>query len=323
MLLIFLDSNENGVANVCRWLDFYNRKYILVYETDIIEFIYTSLQSDEFIFKINNNIIKSSAIDSIWFRKIPFKLAECSSDLVDNNPLLNNIFKTYLNLELNTLSEYLNVICHAKVKTLGNSNTLYVNKLLQLFYAQKVGLKIPQTEIITNADDFSEKFGNSGAITKGIYDTFLFNAGSFNGTAKTSLIKMKDISVWSPKTILPSLFQSYIEKIFEIRSFFFNGAFYSMAIFSQSNEKTKIDFRNYDMVNPNRMVPFILPENIENKLQQMLSYLKIDTGSFDLIYGLDEEYYFLEVNPVGQFDFVSGMCNYNIEKTVSKHFIYE
>lgn len=323
MLLIFIDSNENGVDNVCHWLKYLNKKFFLVYENDTIEFIYTSLHSKEFIFKINNSIFKSSTIEGIWFRKIPFNLTEISSPVVVNNPILNSVFKTYINLELNTLSEYLNIVCHENLKTLGSSKTLYVNKLMQLFYAQKVGLKIPQSEIITNLNDFSLKFGDSNAITKGIYDTFLFNTGSYVGSSKISQINLKDINEWGTKKSIPSLFQLYIEKVFEIRSFYFNGNFYSMAIFSQSNEKTKIDFRNYDMAKPNRMVPFILPAQIESKLREILNYLSIDTGSFDLIYGIDDEYYFLEVNPVGQFDFLSGMCNYNIEKIISNYFINE
>ena len=323
MLLIFLNSDENGVVNVCRWLSYLNKEYILICENDVIEFIYTSLEADSFIIKINNRIIESSCIEGIWFRKIPFNLTEESSRLIIGNPTLDAVFKTYINLELSTLSEYLNILSHESMKTVGSSQTIYVNKLLQLHYAKKVGIKIPQTEILTDLGKFSEKFGNSTAITKGIYDTFIFNTGAYSGSSRISQIQAEDVDKWDVKTLRPSLFQAYVEKLFEIRSFFFKEKFYSMAIFSQANEKTKIDFRNYDMDKPNRMVPFILPECIEEKLKSIARYLLIDTGSFDLIYGLDDEIYFLEVNPVGQFDFVSGMCNYNIEKVITKYFVNE
>lgn len=320
MLLIFIDTNENGVDNVCKWLDYLDIKYNLIYENDLIEFKYTSLHSNEFTFKINNINFDSSTIKGIWFRKTPFNLSETVSTLITNNSVLDSVIKTYVNLELNTLSEYLNIICHENFKTIGSSKTLYANKLIQLFYAKKVGLKIPQSEIITDLNDFYLKFGNSNTITKGIYDTFLFNTGTYVGSSKISQVNVNDISMWNTKNVIPSLFQLYIEKHFEIRSFYFKNKFYSMAIFSQSNEKTRIDFRNYDMNKPNRMVPFLLPEEIEAKLREILDYLSLDTGSFDLIYGLDGEYYFLEVNPVGQFDFLSGMCNYNIEKIISNYF---
>ena len=44
------------------------------------------------------------------------------------------------------------------------------------------------------------------------------------------------------------------------------------------------------------------------------SIIKLKNGSIDIIRGVDNNYYFLEVNPVGQFGMVSNPCNYNIEE---------
>ena len=90
-----------------------------------------------------------------------------------------------------------------------------------------------------------------------------------------------------------------------------------MAIFSQQKESTSIDFRNYDVKNPNRYVPFSIPKSIESKLKLFMKKLDLKTGSIDLIVTPNDEYVFLEVNPVGQFDFVSVNCNYYIEKEIA------
>ena len=45
--------------------------------------------------------------------------------------------------------------------------------------------------------------------------------------------------------------QQYIDKLYGIRIFYLYGNFYSKAIFSQGNSKTRIDFRNYDSERPN------------------------------------------------------------------------
>lgn len=45
-----------------------------------------------------------------------------------------------------------------------------------------------------------------------------------------------------------------------------------------------------------------------------MNNLKLKNGSIDIIRGVDNNYYFLEVNPVGQFGMVSNPCNYNIEE---------
>lgn len=73
-----------------------------------------------------------------------------------------------------------------------------------------------------------------------------------------------------------------------------------MAILSQNNPKTQIDFRNYDVDLPNRVVPFRLPDSLTQKLIKLMQRINLNTGSVDGLYS-SGDYYFLEINPVGQF----------------------
>ena len=45
----------------------------------------------------------------------------------------------------------------------------------------------------------------------------------------------------------------------------------------------------------------------------------LDTGSIDIVVTKKEEYVFLEVNPVGQFGWVSSNCNYYLEEKVANY----
>lgn len=112
--------------------------------------------------------------------------------------------------------------------------------------------------------------------------------------------------------------QKYIEKKLELRSFFIKDKFYSMAIFSQNNIKTKTDYRNYDKENPNRCIPFKLPLQVEKKLSSFMKDIKINSGSLDIIYTPDRRFVFLEVNPIGQFQWLARNCNYDIEREIAK-----
>ncbi|MDO9254630.1 MAG: hypothetical protein Q7U54_03885 [Bacteroidales bacterium] len=47
--------------------------------------------------------------------------------------------------------------------------------------------------------------------------------------------------------------------------------------------------------------------------------LKLNMGSIDIIKSIEGKYYFLEINPVGQYDFVSFHCNYNIHMEIAKY----
>jgi glutathione synthase/RimK-type ligase-like ATP-grasp enzyme len=92
-----------------------------------------------------------------------------------------------------------------------------------------------------------------------------------------------------------------------------------MAIFSQGDNKTSLDFRRYNRSFENRKVPFQLPEIIEEKLNGLFNALNLNCGSIDLIFTSNDEYLFLEINPVGQFGMVSFPCNYHLEKIIAEY----
>ena len=107
---------------------------------------------------------------------------------------------------------------------------------------------------------------NVSALTAHFYD---FNWGwrklpastEFeNNSDKEKYVGYTSIVDELPKYIIgsfaPSLFQSKIEKKYEIRSFYLKGKFYSMAIFSQNDTQTEIDFRRYNDFVPNRTIPY-------------------------------------------------------------------
>jgi glutathione synthase/RimK-type ligase-like ATP-grasp enzyme len=90
-----------------------------------------------------------------------------------------------------------------------------------------------------------------------------------------------------------------------------------MAIFSQKDAKTSVDFRNYNKESPNRVVPFQIDKGYSKKLSLLARQLNLFSGSFDILVDACNNYYFLEVNPVGQFGMVSYPCNYFIEKNIA------
>ncbi|WP_300486458.1 grasp-with-spasm system ATP-grasp peptide maturase [Flavobacterium sp.] len=197
----------------------------------------------------------------------------------------------------------------------------FANKLDMLYQALLLNIKIPPT-LITESSiellDFVSK--NIKVITKPIKNPFIIFTQEdhiVEFSTHTKLITLEDIPK-DPYYFMPSFFQKYIDKKYEIRSFYLNGIFKSMAIFSQQNEKTKTDFRNYDYNKPNRCIPYKLPNNLEKKLHKLMQKLNLNCGSFDIIYTPKNEYYFLEVNPIGQFQWLSRHCNYYIERLIAQ-----
>jgi glutathione synthase/RimK-type ligase-like ATP-grasp enzyme len=136
----------------------------------------------------------------------------------------------------------------------------------------------------------------------------------------TAEVSEQDVAAL-PETVFPSLVQAMVEKSWEVRAFYLAGDLYAMAIFSQGDRQTEVDFRRYNRARPNRAVPYRLPGEVAEKLRALMRELAMETGSLDLIRTPDGRHVFLEVNPAGQFGMVSHRCNYRLEKRVAEHLI--
>ena len=194
------------------------------------------------------------------------------------------------------------------------------NKLLNLHIAKDCGFMIPET-LVTNmkpeARAFLEK--HEKIISKCIFHPPKFhrNGYTFNSVG-TFVVEKKHIDFLADN-FSPTLFQKYIEKAYEVRVFLYEDKLYAMAILSQQDEKTKVDFRNYNHEKPNRNIPFKLPGAVRAKIKKFMVLKKMNTGSIDFIVTPDNEFVFLEINPQGQLHWLSLNCNYYIEKDIALH----
>lgn len=192
------------------------------------------------------------------------------------------------------------------------------NKLINITLAGRVGIRVPITCVTNNKktlEAFVETYGK--VITKDLRApaNIYLNNGSLSSTGVFA-ITIEDVATMADY-FAPTLAQAYTPKQFEIRTFIFQESLFSMAIFSQNDEQTRLDFRNYNVQRPNRCVPFQLPETMEEKLLKFMAAAGLDTGSVDLIYTPEGEYVFLEVNPMGQFHWLSENCNYYLEEFIA------
>ena len=193
-----------------------------------------------------------------------------------------------------------------------------LNKINLLKKARDCGLNTPDT-IVSSSKNSVQNFKNTNGsiINKAINEVEIILYNEHFVDMYTKEVTDKDIKKMQ-KTFFPSLFQKKIDKQFEIRTFFIEDEYYSMAIFSQNDDKTKTDFRNYNLDKPNRCVPFNLPPDILNKLKKLMKIIDLNTGSIDLIVCEKTSLiYFLEVNPVGQLGMVSMNCNYYLEEKIA------
>ena len=262
----------------------------------------------------------ASNFKSVWFFRgrfnIKYKLIKSSN--------VENIFEdidAHLSKEMS--QEMYLFVSNFRGKILGNYFTPNANKIKSLKLAREIGLSIPNTKIISNKKELQKMFLNtkSTLITKGIQDSASFGYLNkkneyINFTNFSELTKEEDLKK-IPDLFFHTQLQDYIEKKYELRIFFIDNKIFSLSIFSQRNEKTQVDFRHYDKENENKLVPFKLPIDIEGKIKRLMKGMELNCGSIDMIVNKNNEYVFLEINPVGLFEVVDYYGGYSIYREIA------
>ncbi|MEV0246623.1 hypothetical protein AB0H76_08560 [Nocardia sp. NPDC050712] len=168
-------------------------------------------------------------------------------------------------------------------------------KIVQLETAQRAGFIVPET-LITNDPDEARSFTESrpGAV---VYKRTGTGRGEF---AETRLITRADFPKLTGIRSAPTTFQDYIDADCDLRVVWVDGAEWTVRIDSQAGVG-RVDSRLDTSVEFSREQ---LPASVSKSLATLMGALGLSFGVLDLRLGLDGEYYFLEVNPQGQFAYL-------------------
>ncbi len=319
MVLIFSKSEfEISTESVIDWIQSAGHLWKRINGVDLENYpLRICLDNNSDTIEINGHILNREEIKVIWFRRwhdtLPYKELRAYEDEASYQ------VKAHFGLERRKLRQLL-FDTFEEVMWLSYPNERF-NKFLALRKAKKVGLEIPATYILNNRKELESVLGKDKRfITKSISDSPIYFSGKDAYLLYTSLFMPDTIEI-EYEMFFPTLFQSCIDKEYELRIFYLGGVCYSMAIFSQQDDDTKHDFRVYNKTKPNRYVPYKLPDVIEIKIAALMRELNLETGSIDMIKSTIGKYIFLEVNPDGQFGMTSAPCNYFLEKRIANYLI--
>lgn len=316
MILIQSDNNDISTSDVMDWIYYLNKEILVQRINDECGVNSIILGNDRISSIVNTKIgsFQGKNIHSFWYRRGEFKLKKKVENFND--------FK----VDASQKELSVNYVCPSMFKTsIGNYKNNQLDKLYALAKAKESGLTIPISILTSNKNEL-RSLNLPKIITKNIYNECI--EVEINEHYCCELTFINDVinsnffeSNNTDSNNVCSFFQEYVSKKYELRIFYLNGEFFTMAIFSQKNEKTRLDFRNYDKTNPNRNVPYNLPKEIEIKLDCFMKSIDINCGSIDMIYSTEEEYVFLEVNPVGQYQWLERNCNYPVSKKIAETLI--
>ncbi|MBB1254162.1 ATP-grasp ribosomal peptide maturase [Streptomyces sp. OF3] len=189
-------------------------------------------------------------------------------------------------------------------------------KPLQLHVAAESGLKVPRT-LITNEPHAAKRFAESvaGPI---IHKPFSHVRGIVNDrtAAVYASVVTPDVLTNPDVATTAHLFQAWVPKEYEVRLTAVGQEMFAAEIHADS-ENGHIDWRSdygshrYAVCEP--------PDSVRNGVLRMLRRLELPYGAFDFVVTPEGDWYFLEVNPSGQFGFVEQATGLPITAAIADY----
>jgi len=322
ILVLSFDYYEQGTDPVIDWLIHLNANFIKITIQDFLrKDIPFHIDNNEGRIYVNNTDF-TDIINVIWYRRLEadISIPELPKTKANEQVLFE------LQHEVEVVVDFLKNILSDRI-WMPHFNSINTEKPQQIYLASKYDILTPKS-IITNNKNSVYKLLET--INKNIEDKRnlimkpIRHSGYFVDKEYTYSIYTKKITKNElnnlPDNFVLTMFQECIESHYEIRTFYLDGTFYSTAIIlseQTENIDIKLSFQT-DIIN---WLPYKLPSDIEQKLDNFMRLLNLNTASLDILYSKDNQYYLLEINPVGQYNAPSFRCNYFIEEKIAKWLI--
>lgn len=309
-VLIFSESYDSSTNSVVQHLNQLNVPYLRIntnFNFDNICSVNIQNEKLEIEFNFKDKIYSINDFSLIWARRGFFNIKEIDLKNKFKHLNIDSVFETHLQSEVHTLIDFLAYeIENTNALCIGNPSNYDINKLIVLKKAVECGLNIPNTFIVKEAKKLEGAFSaNDVLVSKP-----MSNCLNYFSLQKNSLITQgnmtRSLSEIGKEKFSYSLFQNIIEIEFELRIFFILDKYFCSAIIKNKNEPQK-----------RRMMPYKLPKNILDKLMTLMEELNLNTGSIDLLVDSDLNYYFLEVNPCGQIEWLADSAFPNLHYDIA------
>lgn len=319
MILIFTSERDNFTSLVENKLDEASIPFFR-FNLDVKSLLATKLSysGTTAIIEQNKRSLNLALVKTVWIKK---RIV----DVFPTEKVTHAGFSDATNFELwkgewnQTLK---NIISYLKIKQVKwVDDPLYIqraeNKSYQLYVAKMVGFSIPETLISNDKNDILSFLEGKEAIIKTqgqpVFcreDEIYF---TFTNKLSAELVKKE----FDKYVSSPLLLQEYISKKIEVRYTIVKDKHFVCAIDSQKSEKSKIDWRRYDI----SQTPYFsigAPKEIQEKVNLFMEQMNLNYGALDFIVDENDKWWFLEINSTGQYGWIEALTGLRITDALYK-----
>lgn len=269
----------------------YFRKYEILYSLQESTMF---VKIDEMEYSISNDTIKG-----IYFRAPVFLRSHKKYNL--NEQLYRSQWSSFIR----------NLISFDKAKWINHPVSTYQaeNKMYQLKCAKEIGLNVPKTYIGNILPQYISSYTNY--IVKSL-DTALFYSDSQELFTYSSIVNGEELLDANIKDA-PIILQECLEDKQDLRVTVVGDKLFSISI----TNKGKNIYGDWRKISKNDLVykETNLPKDIATKILKLMKQLGLVFGGVDLAV-MDNKYYFIEVNPTGEWGWLSSGSDIPVDKAI-------
>ncbi|PIF46804.1 MvdC family ATP-grasp ribosomal peptide maturase [Chryseobacterium sp. 52] len=311
--MILCITHSQDFYNIDVFFEYLNTKNIPYFRLNsdrMNHFQKISVNEDSFeLTDESGNTVHSRDIKGVWHRKawgisIPEELDEDYKKIFLNG---------YASLRYNLMTVLENI---PWINPYENERKIDGNKMLQLKLAKENNLTIPET-IFSNDEEKITAFFHEYCNGKAVAKLHSLTAKTMNGEnlISTMIIEEDTLENISDITYCPMIFQPYVDKEYELRIVYIAGDFFTGKINNSENVDWRLAQEDYFWS------AYELPGHVKAGLASMMKEMGLYIGAIDMIKGKDGEYYFLEVNPQGEWGMLQHELGFPIAEKIADNLI--
>ena len=252
--------------------------------------------------------ISQDRILSIWYRRpnlFPFNFSDLAKKVYAHGELENLLEGVWHSLE--------------NVQWINNPTSLVAarRKVFQLHVARKVGFSIPNTLITSDVAEAKQFVAEThNVVLKTIHRGF-FDDGEAGYSLPTTMLTPQMLSRLDLIQNLPAMFQEAIDKVCDVRVTCVGEKSFAASI-KIPEGLGLVDWRPTKATLPlSRIEAIALDKSIEARCHSMLRKLGLMFGAFDFAVDRKGCYFFLELNPNGQWFWIEELTGLPISMALA------
>lgn len=188
------------------------------------------------------------------------------------------------------------------------------SKVHQLQVAKEIGFKIPDSLITNNSKIAASFIKNNKTVIKPIKSGLIEDSRS-QQVIFTSLIT--DTQEIERIKFCPTYFQRFINKTADVRVTVVGDEIFAALINSQEYDETKVDWRSSENLKL-KYERIVLPSNLKYMCLELTKKLNLNFGAIDFVIDQNGDFFFLEINPNGQWAWIERQLDYKISFEIVK-----